>query len=41
VAEAKTLLWRYADRVELAAQLRAALTQIERIGLPWIDQAIV
>ena len=41
VAEAKTLLWRYADRAELDAQLRDALTQIERIGLPWIDQAIV
>ena len=41
VAEAKTLLWRYADRVELDAQLHDALTQIERIGLPWIDQAPV
>jgi hypothetical protein len=41
VAEAKTLLWRYANRAELDAQLRDALTQIERIGLPWIDQAIV
>jgi len=41
VAEAKTLLWRYADRAELDKQLCEALTQIERIGLPWIDQAIV
>ena len=41
VAEAKTLLWRYADRAELDKQLRDALTQIERIGLPWIDQASV
>lgn len=41
VAEAKTLLWRYANRAELDKQLREALTQIERIGLPWIDQAIV
>jgi hypothetical protein len=40
VAEAKTLLWRYADRAELDAQLRDALVMIERIGLPWIDQAI-
>jgi hypothetical protein len=39
VAEAKTLLWRYADRAELDAQLRDALTQIEQIGLPWIDRA--
>jgi hypothetical protein len=41
VAEAKTLLWRYADRAELDKQLRNALAQIERIGLPWIDQASV
>jgi hypothetical protein len=41
VAEAKTLLWRYANRAELDAQLRDALAQIERIGLPWIDQASV
>jgi hypothetical protein len=41
VAEAKTLLWRYANRAELNAQLRDALAQIERIGLPWIDQASV
>jgi hypothetical protein len=40
VAEAKTLLWRYADRAELDEQLRDALSQIERIGRPWIDQAI-
>jgi hypothetical protein len=41
VAEAKTLLWRYTDRAELDAQLRDALMQIERIGIPWIDQASV
>jgi len=41
VAEAKTLLWRYADRLELDAQLREALAQIERVGLPWLDQASV
>ena len=40
VAEAKTLLWRYADRAELDEQLCDALTQIERVGWPWIDQAI-
>lgn len=40
VAEAKTLLWRYADRAELDAQLHEALAQIEQIGLPWIAQAI-
>jgi hypothetical protein len=39
VAEAKALLWRYADRAELDKQLRDALAQIERVGLPWIDQA--
>ncbi len=39
VAEAKTLMWHYADRAELDAQLRAALAQIEQIGLPWIAGA--
>jgi hypothetical protein len=38
VAEAKTLLWRYADRAELDKQLREALAQIEQIGLPWLDR---
>ncbi len=41
VAEAKTLLWHYADRAGLDKQLRDALTQIERVGLPWIDQVSV
>ena len=41
VAEAKTLLWRYANRAELDKQLCEALAQIEQIGLPWIDRAIV
>jgi hypothetical protein len=40
VAEAKTLLWRYADRAELDKQLRDALVKIERIGLLWIDRAV-
>jgi hypothetical protein len=39
--EAKMLLWHYATRAELDQQLRDALMQIERIGLPWIDQASV
>jgi len=40
VAEAKTVLWHYADRAGLDAQLRDAAAQIERIGLPWIERAI-
>jgi hypothetical protein len=39
VTAAQTVLWRYADRAGLDKQLRDALTQIERIGLPWIDRA--
>jgi hypothetical protein len=41
VAEAKMLLWHYANRVELDKQLHDALAKIERIGLPWLDQAVV
>ena len=38
VAEAKTLLWHYADRAELDAQLLDARQQIVAIGIPWLEQ---
>ena len=39
VAEARRLLWPYRDRVELEAQLHAALQDLVQVGLPWVEQA--
>jgi hypothetical protein len=40
VPDVQTLLWRYRDRAELAAQLRAALEQIKLSGCAWVEQGI-
>lgn len=37
VAAVKSLLWQYADRAELAGQLRAVLTQVKIIAQPWLE----
>lgn len=36
--EAKALLWRYADQVELDAQLRDVASCLQRFGLAWFDR---
>lgn len=39
VAEGRRMLWPYRDRVELEAQLHAALQDLVQVGLPWVEQA--
>jgi hypothetical protein len=40
VSAVKSLFWHYRDRVELNAQLGAALEQIKRIGCAWVEQGV-
>ncbi len=40
VDDVKTLLWHYADRAELDAQLQDAVQQIKRVGLAWVERSL-